>query len=479
MIDWVGTGQICLCTGAPPRSSLAAMGWKQAIRAAGVIAAVVLLGLPRAGGAAASGELVLVANTGVPAYGATTSPKLRPAISADGRFVAYVAQSGPTGHGDPLFLRDMRSGETVEVVHPEQVGHRSGFDTAAPVLSDSGRYLAFASEDPSLSEDDVDLAGPNPIQDIFVADRRTGRVKLVSRRSGARGEASESNSSLPSISADGRYVAYGTSSTNLNTGSRLVVGGIFSRDLRTEANRMVAGFPGIQFWVPDVFSPDISGDGRRVAYGSHYSPERLHPNGPQDEFFKALHRRKKQIMLADPRWERPRAVSRASGRHGALADDHCREASASGSGRFVAFTTVADNLVPGDDNGVEDVFVRDVRRDRTVLVSRIGRSGPQGNGDSGRPSISADGRYVAFQSRADNLSPRDPDEEQDVFVKDLRTGRLTLVSQGLGGEPSNGRSGAPAISASGHFVAFASTASNLRPENTGHNLAYYRFRLDG
>jgi Tol biopolymer transport system component len=453
------------------------MGWKRAIRAAASIAAVALLGLLSAGGAAASGDLVLVADTGVSAYGEATSPKHRPAISADGRFVAYVAQSDLTGHGDPLFLRDMRNGKTVEVVHPEQVGSHSGFNSAAPVLSDSGRYLAFASEDPSLSDDDIDFAGPNPVQDIFVSDRVTGRVTLISHRSGPHGEASNSNSSLPSISADGRYVAYGTSSDNLNTGDRLVVGGIFTRDLRTEANRMVAGFPGIYFWAPDVFSPDISGDGRRIAYGAQYSPERLHPNGPQDEFFRALHRRKKQIMLSDPRWEQPRAVSRASGRHGALADTHCREASASGSGRFVAFTTGADNLVRGDDNGVEDVFVRDVRLDRTVLVSRLGPGGPLGNGDSGRPSISADGRYVAFQSRADNLSPRDPDEEQDVFVKDLQTGRITLVSRGLGGEPSNARSGVPAISADGHFVAFASTASNLRPENRGHNLAFYRFRL--
>jgi Tol biopolymer transport system component len=454
------------------------MGWKQATRAAGSIASIVLLALLGAGGARAeAADLVLVANTGVPSYGVTTNPKHRPAISADGRFVAYVAQSGATEHGDPLFLRDMRSDKTVKVVQPEQFGSRSGFGTSAPVLSNSGRYLAFASQDPGLSDDDVDLAGPNPVQDIFVSDRVTGKVTLVSRRSGPHGETSERDSNLPSISADGRYVAYGTSSTNLNTGSRLVVGGIFSRDLRTEANRMVAGFPGIQFWVPDVFSPDISGDGRRVAYGSQYSPERLHPNGPQAEFLRALHRRKKQIMLADPRWERPRAISRANGRHGALADTHCREASVSGSGRFVAFTTGADNLVPGDDNGAEDVFVRDVRFNRTVLVSRLGRSGPQGDGDSGRPSISADGRYVAFQSRAANLSPADPDEEQDIYVKDLETSRLTLASPGLDGEPSNARSGVPVISADGRFVAFASTASNLSPEIKGHALAFYRFQL--
>ena len=456
------------------------MSRSSAIRASASLAAVALLALLNAGGArGAAGDVVLVADTGVPAYGEATSPKHRPAISGDGRFVAYVAQSGISGLGDPLFLRDLLSGETIDVVRPIQPGARQNLDSSAPVLSDSGRYLAFASEAPGLSDEDIDFAGPYPVRDIFVRDGATGRVTLVSRRSGRHGETANNDSSLPSISASGRYVAYGSSSTNLNTGSRLVVGGLFSRDLRTEANRMIAGFPGINFWTPDVFSPDISGDGRRVAYGSQYSPEKLHPNGPQREFFQALHRRHKQIMLADPRWNLPKAVSRASGRHGPLADTDCREASASGSGRFVAFTTGADNLVPGDDNGVEDVFVRDVRLGRTVLVSRIGRSGAQGDGDSGRPSISADGRYVAFQSRADNLSPRDPDEEQDVFVKDLQTGRLTLASPGLGGQPSNSRSGVPVISADGRYVAFGSTASNLSPEDADHYMAFYRFERGG
>lgn len=450
-------------------------------RSLATLVALALLVAPT-GAHAAVGDVVAI-DTGTRNNSRLTDVEDRPAISADGRLIAYVA---PRELGSPmLYLRDLRQPEPVAVVTPSN-DDWPYLASNSPVLSDSGRYLAFVSDDPALSAEDADLGngpggsaqGGSQIRDVFLYDRRTQRLKLVSRRSGSHGQHADNDSGLPSISADGRYVAYGSpESSNLPTNDRLTIGGVFSRDLQTEQNRMVSGVPGIMFWRPGSYAPEISADGRRVVYVFQYSPKPWDPEHPPADIRRWLHRRHQQIMLDDPRWREPRVVSRANGRRGALAQQNCTEASASANGRFIAFTTKAANLTGGDGNRAEDVYVRDVRLGVTTLVSRAGRGGAVGDGDSGLPSISADGRLVAFQSEAANLSPGDGDPDPDVYVKDLRSGRLTLLSRGIGGQPSDGRSSAPVITPDGRFVVFASNASNISPEVDRRRLAYYRVQL--
>jgi Tol biopolymer transport system component len=137
----------------------------------------------------------------------------------------------------------------------------------------------------------------------------------------------------------------------------------------------------------------------------------------------------------------------------------------SGNGRFVAFDSLADNLVPGDTNGVDDVFVRDRTAGTTTRVS-VSSAGGQGNGASGWASISGDGRYVAFQSDATNLVPGDSNGATDIFVHDMVTGKTTRVSVSSAGALANRASFAPAISADGSAVAFSSNATNLVPGGT-------------
>jgi Tol biopolymer transport system component len=131
----------------------------------------------------------------------------------------------------------------------------------------------------------------------------------------------------------------------------------------------------------------------------------------------------------------------------------------SADGTRVAFVSSASNLVPGDGNGVADVFLTD--RDGNVTRVSVAADGGDPNGPSSNPDISADGRFVVFESAASNLVAGDANGAPDVFVRDLKTGTTTLVSVARGGGSGNGASGAPAISASGAFVTFASTASNL------------------
>jgi Tol biopolymer transport system component len=141
------------------------------------------------------------------------------------------------------------------------------------------------------------------------------------------------------------------------------------------------------------------------------------------------------------------------------------EPSISDSGRFVAFSSFAGNLVPGDTNGTFDIFVHDRKTGVTTRVS-VDSAGDESNGDSVTPSISAFGRFVAFRSFASNLVPDDTNGVSDIFVHDRQTGVTTRVSVDSAGNESNGVSDAPSISGDGRYVAFQSDATNLVPGDT-------------
>ncbi len=149
--------------------------------------------------------------------------------------------------------------------------------------------------------------------------------------------------------------------------------------------------------------------------------------------------------------------------------------SINGDGRFVAFTSDADNLVPGDTNGDRDVFVHDRLLGETIRMS-VASQGSQANDISESPSISADGRYVAFASVASNLVFEDTNGHKDIFVHDRLTGQTTRVSVASDGGESDGRSDSPSISADGQYVAYVSVASNLVPGDT--NLSWDTFVHD-
>ena len=139
----------------------------------------------------------------------------------------------------------------------------------------------------------------------------------------------------------------------------------------------------------------------------------------------------------------------------------------SANGRFVVFASKATNLVPGDTNRVTDIFVRDRKRGTTERVS-ISSGGAQADRPSFGQSISADGRFVAFASRATNLALGDTGPNQDVFVRDRHLGTTETVSVGLNGVHARGHSFYPSISKDGRFVAFVSGASNLVQGDTNN-----------
>jgi Tol biopolymer transport system component len=153
-------------------------------------------------------------------------------------------------------------------------------------------------------------------------------------------------------------------------------------------------------------------------------------------------------------------VSLAPG--GTQANNASSSPAVSADGGYVAFTSSASNLVTGDTNRTNDVFVRELQTGATSRAS-VGSSGTQANDWSYKPSVSADGRYVAFASYASSLVPGDTNATNDIFVHDRQTGATSRVSVGPSGTQANHWSFGPSLSADGKYVAFESTATNLVP----------------
>lgn len=427
---------------------------------------------------ASVGSIVLVSEPNDPSAPGHPTEQINPAISADGHFVAYVGSVGVAGSveevsgigetGTGIFLREI-GGSTIPVDVPFGTSRQGlGFEAGAPSLSSSGRYLAFASEDPDISSEDhnssTTLAGDTfPVRDIFVYDRSTGRVSLVSRANGVKGDGGNEDSNLPSISADGNYVAFQTGATNFLHGS---YGGIFVRNLRRRTTKPVASLrlhPGGP--LNGGYTPSISAHGRWVAF---LTTTHLRHGNALEVAVRDMNGGKRTVY-----------ASRANGRHGPLAAGDCKLPTISANGSYVTFVSKAKNLSRDDKDDIEDIFVRNLKTNRTTLVSRAGgERGAAANGDSSNPSISADGRYVAFESYASNLGPADNSTQPDIFVRDMRSGHVFLVSRADGsGAAANAPSANPSISADGSYVAFDSRGSNLSPADTLHPTSIFRAQL--
>jgi Tol biopolymer transport system component len=312
-------------------------------------------------------------------------------------------------------------------------------------ISGGGRYLVFGSYSTNLVPGDT-----NGTSDIFVRDRQTGSTERVSVATG--GAQGNDWSAYPSISADGRCVVFLSSATNLVPGDTNGTSDIYVRDRETGATERVNVAGGGAQANGGTYPCAISADGRYVAFSSWAS--NLVPgdtNGVEDIF---IHDRQSATI--------ERVSLATGGSQGNLDSSGC---SLSADGRYVAFISYATNLVPGDTNWVDDVFVRDRQTGITERVSVAG-DGTQANESSYGPSISADGRYVAFPSDASNLVPGDTNDRRDAFVRDRQAETTALVSVSSTGTKGNLSSGTRSISADGRYVAFISYATNLVPGDT-------------
>jgi Tol biopolymer transport system component len=308
-----------------------------------------------------------------------------------------------------------------------------------PAMSADGRFVAFDSQAGNLV-----VPNDGSSDDVFLRDRLTGTTTRIS--SAPDGSVGNLPSLSPTISADGRFIAFTSYARNLVASDTNLVPDVFIHDRLTSTTTRVSMAPGGQANGPSE-DASMSSDGRFVAFTSDAS--NLVPGDTNQV---------RDAFVHDRTTGTTRRVSVAS--DGRQATNAAFDTSISADGRSVAWTSLAPELVAGDTNGVHDVFVHDLTASTTTRVS-VGSARTQASAESSDAILSADGRLVAFASRAPNLVEGDTNGNEDVFVHDLVTATTARVSVGPGGQQGDKRSWQPTISPDGSVVGFASEATNL------------------
>ena len=321
-----------------------------------------------------------------------------------------------------------------------------------PSVSADGNFVAFSSDFSHTATDQ------NGLRDVYLFDKTQGTIILVSRT--AAGSAGNGASSEPSISQDGAYVSFSSVATDLGGGQPAGNGlkDIFIWERATGNVTQVSVTTG--GGNPGEFSaePNTNGDGNFVAYTSPAGAALFDPNAVDANSLR-------DVYL----WNRTTGVTRlvstvTPGTTGPFTSANAGsfDPSVSSDGRFVAFRSEASDLVAGDGNGFRDIFLRDMTTGTTILVSRTA-TGTSGNSESDSPSVSANGDFAVFSSLASNLVDGDTSANgRDIFLFNRTDNSVTLVSRNLNRNGSgNGDSSEPSISQDGRFIAFTSEASDL------------------
>jgi Tol biopolymer transport system component len=424
-----------------------------------------------------------------------------PVISADGRYVAFVSNAHDLVSPDPggpgfqnVYRRDLLTNQTV-LVSQTPAGQRGngssssfgGFGIGVPNLSISadGRYVCFISSAPDLVTVDTKNQGA-----VFVRDVQQGVTHLVSvNQAGTAG--GDRGAGYAVMTPNGRFVAFLSGSTDLTPKVTPPGSQVFLRDLQAGTTKLVSA-DRIDGSANNTSSDsrqqgdlDLSDDGRFVAFVSE-APNLVagDTNGRGDEA--------QDVFVRDTVNGTTHLVSVS--KDGASGRGPSGGLSMTPDGRFVAFISSADDIVLNDTNGLQDVFVRDVQAGTTALVTADNSGAPAGIPNRtcqfvstgvniffnsfDRPSVSADGRFVAFRSAAAALSTT-PDTNcappletslggYDIFVRDMQAGSNRLVTVNRTGEAAvaAGRSLYPYVTPDGRHVLFSSLSDDLVGNDT-------------
>lgn len=440
---------------------------------------------------------VSVDSAGNQAMGATQDPhNLMPSLSADGRYVAFFSHATNLVPNDTfnlydVFVHDRVTGATTRVSVSGSGAQAAGPSYFSPFLSGDGRYVAFASGAPNLVVGDTDLW-----QDIFVHDRdadadgnfdETGPGERATVRVSVASDGTQANftswNDVGSISPDGRFVVFYSEASNLVAGDGNGVRDVFVHDRDADADGIFDETgPGQRATVRASVDSNgnegsgrstngtASADGRYVTFESEAC--NLIPgdcvatgdtNGVTDVFLRD------RDVDEDGVFDEPGAVATtrvsvdATGTQGNGASFEPRISADSST---IVFTSLANNLVAGDTNGFRDIFAFE-RATGRITVLTVSPGGQVGTSNSGSPTVSGDGRFVTFDSRATNLTTDVTTSIPKTYLHDRLTRLTTLLSLNVDGLAANHwMSPPPSISLDGTTVAFASYATDLVPGDT-------------
>ncbi|MFJ2192832.1 TolB family protein [Kitasatospora sp. NPDC087861] len=325
-------------------------------------------------------------------------------LSADGRFAVLTSEAanlvpGDTNGKSDVFVRDLWTGRT-ERVNTGPNGTQAADGSYDAAISGNGRYVAFSSYATNLTP------GANlGFEDVYVHDRWTGTTELVSTGHDPARTQEGRQSGHPSLSWDGRYVAYQSNRSDLAPGTVTWTGGnIYVTDRWTGETRVASiGADGTEANASSA-SPALSADGRYAVYSALVS----HGDGPWAHHF--------EVYVRDLAAGTETLVS--VGLPGTTTTGDSYDGQITADARWVYFSSTAENLVPGDTNNAQDVFRRDLWTGRTERVS-VAPDGSQTAGSSDRPFVDALGTSVLFTSADGTLVPGDTNHVTDVFLRHL------------------------------------------------------------
>lgn len=367
----------------------------------------------------------------------------RPAISDDGRFVVFPSRksrlvTNDTDYQYDIFIRDGLEQITKQVSLAYTEGEASNGKSFWPDMSGDGRYVVFVSEASNLVPNDS-----NGVSDIFLYDQETEQLTRISVASD--GSEGDRASATPAISNNGRFITFSSDATNLIPNDTNNDEDIFVYDREHAALTRASVNSDGEEGDSNSQMPAISSDGRFVVFQSWACN------------FTTAGCEGWQVYRHDRQSGETILVSVAL--DGAPGDDKSVTPVVSDNGRFVAFRSEADNLVTGDPPNWRQIYVRDLDQNVTKRVS-VSNSGDAGNYRSAMPTLDSSGRYIAFTSEANNLVVAET-RGFHIFVHDQETGETTLASVSKKGETANGWSFNPNFRSDGRSLTFLSQASNL------------------
>lgn len=357
-------------------------------------------------------ELISISTTGGTADGNSSVME----ITDDNRYVLFESYASDLVAGDSngtwdIFLRD-RSLNTTELISMTSDGSPTSSPSYDPRMSDDARYIAFESYATDLVEGDT-----NGVLDVFVYDRDTDTTTLISRMSGEDGAIGGAASQNVSVSDDGSLVVFDTYAP-LDPADILMFGqrDIYIRNTSTNISTPLSMTSAGTWGNGASYGPQISGNGDYVVFTSEATNlESGDANGATDIFIK-----KPSATGSIWRINKSSSGEEANGdSSGALISD---------DGHYISYTSSASNLVSDDTNGEGDIFLYDYFEDETILISRANGTGEVGNAESYFAQVNEEGTHVVFISEASNLVEGDTNGTEDVFVYDIEEQTVSRVS---------------------------------------------------